>query len=480
MRSCIFASDGFRSTTEDEVDLSTHYDRLANLEFSGNYPTEAAADVLHKELTFQRAVQSYLWALPAMNMYAMRQGQRGAFGDASNILMVSKDGIDHNLHYTTGNPDVVYAFAWLDLKKEGPTVVEMPPRLQGLMDDMWHRPLTDIGAAGPDKGEGGKYLVLPPDFEDSTPEGYFEVKSPTYGVFVFLRAFLVDGKTDEGVELLENSRIYPLEIADSPPKMEFPNLSGVFIDGDFPRGFDYYDRLADFINYETVDRKDFAMRGSLAGLGIVKGQAFNPDAEMRALLETAGRTAYKMAATVAYDYRPKPVIYENLNWEQVFIGGSPVFHSDTHSDMDARIAFFYKAYSTSDGMVIAMPGKGAQYIVSYRDSEGNFLSGDNAYHLHVPPNVPAANYWAVVNYDADTRALLDNGGSSSVASNQDMKLNEDGSADIYFSPEPPDSKDTNWIRTIPDRGFFTTIRFYSPTQAFFDQTWKPEETKRVR
>ena len=201
---------------------------------------------------------------------------------------------------------------------------------------------------------------------------------------------------------------------------------------------------------------------------------------MKALLETAGQVAYKMAATVAYDYRPKPVIYEGLSWEQVFIGGSPVFEADTYSDMNALIAFFYKAYSTSAGMVIAIPGKGAQYILSNRDSEGNFLSGDNTYLLRVPPNVPAANYWAVVNYDADTRGLLDNGGSSSVASNQEMALNDDGSADIYLSPEPPDDKDANWIRTIPGRGFFTTMRLYSPTEAFFDQTWRPEDVKMVR
>jgi hypothetical protein len=75
--------------------------------------------------------------------------------------MIAKDRIDHNFTYTTGNPDVIYAFAWLDLKKEGPMVLDMPPRLQGLLDDMWHRPITDIGAAGPDKNEAESTLLLP-------------------------------------------------------------------------------------------------------------------------------------------------------------------------------------------------------------------------------------------------------------------------------------------------------------------------------
>ena len=151
---------------------STHYDELAKLPFPGAYPTEESAKILKDELAFQRAVQTYLWSLPAMNMYAMREGQRKAFDDDSNTLMIAKDRIDYRLEYTTGNPDVIYAFAWLDLKKEGPTVMDMPPKLQGLLDDMWHRPITDIGAAGPDKGKGGKYLVVPADYEGTIPDGY--------------------------------------------------------------------------------------------------------------------------------------------------------------------------------------------------------------------------------------------------------------------------------------------------------------------
>ncbi len=99
---------------------TTQYDELAKLPFPGAYPTEGSAKILKDELAFQRGVQTYLWSLPAMNMYAMREGQRKAFDDDSNTLMIAKDRIDYRLEYTTGNPDVIYAFAWLDLKKEGP------------------------------------------------------------------------------------------------------------------------------------------------------------------------------------------------------------------------------------------------------------------------------------------------------------------------------------------------------------------------
>jgi len=93
------------------------------------------------------------------------------------------------------------------------------------------------------------------------------------------------------------------------------------------------------------------------------------------------------------------------------------------------INFFHKAYSTSASMVVAMPGKGSQYLLGLRDTDGDFLAGGQTYRLHIPANVPAANYWSVVLYDADTRSLLDNGQPfPSIASNSNLKPNTDDSA----------------------------------------------------
>jgi hypothetical protein len=280
---------------------------------------------------------------------------------------------------------------------------------------------------------------------------------------------------------LEKSKIYPLSKANNPPKMKFPNLSGVLVPGDFPRDFEYFQRLADFINYETVSREDFAMRGMLAGLGIIKGKTFEPDARMKAILDKAAKVAFRIARTHDYEYYPKHKIYPGLMWEQIFVGGSPVFEEDTYLNLDALMVMFHKAYSTSKAMVIAMPGKGSQYLLGVRDADDKFLMGENAYRLHMPPNVPAANYWSVVVYDADTRGLLDNGQPfPSVASNQKMTVNKDGSTDIYFGPNAPKAANANWIKTVPGRGWFTGVRFYSPTQAFFDQSWKPGNIERIK
>src|SRR5262245_13874473 len=127
---------------------------LAGLPFPQGYPAGESIEPLQTELRFQRAVQTYLWALPAMSLYSMRKAQEATFGAGCNVLAIWKNRLDAKTIIVAPNPDVIYGFAWLDLR-DGPTVVEVPPQIQGLMDDAWQRPLTDVGFAGPDRGTGG-------------------------------------------------------------------------------------------------------------------------------------------------------------------------------------------------------------------------------------------------------------------------------------------------------------------------------------
>ena len=462
-------------------DTPAHWEELANLPFPGGYPAQESAARLWDELQFQRAVQVYLWALPAMNLSSMRMAQEREFGAGANVLTIWKDRIDAKTIVLTANPDVIYAFAWLDLDRDGPTVVEAPPGLQGLLDDAWHRPLTDVGLAGPDQGQGGKCLVLPPGFDGPVPDGYFVLRSPTYGGFVFWRAFLENGKTEPGVALMEQTRIYPLAQADDPPAMSFPNASGVPLDMLFPRDGTYYEQLASFFDREPAAPEDFALRGMAARLGIVKGQPFQPDARMTGLLDRAAQTGFKMTSNVAYTDEPSIHLFPDRMWRRGFHGDSPVFKTDTYLDFDAMIAFFHSAYSTSPAMVIQMPGKGAQYLGGITDADGDYLTGEQPYRLHVPAEVPVLNYWSIVLYDADTRSLLDNGQPfPSIASNSNLESNPDGSADLFFGPEPPNDGNPNWIKTVPGRGWLAAIRLYSPTQAFFDQAWRPGNIEKAQ
>ncbi len=460
-----------------------HWKALTELTFPGSYPTKETSKRLYDELDFQRAVQVYLWALPAMNIDAMRQGSEAAFGKGNHILPVWKDRLNTLTKVTTPNSDVVYAMSYPDLK-DGPVVVEVPSKLQGMFDDFWHRPITDVGFVGPDKGEGGKYLLLPPDHKGDSPEGYFTFRSPTYRVFLFWRGFLVDGKTDDAVKLIEQTRIYPLGKKDSAPAMVFPNASEKEANMLVTHDISYFENLKKFIDYEPVDREDFAMRGMMATLGIVKGQPFESDARMRGILNHAADVAWKMATVQRYERRISGTKrYEDRQFDEPFIGGSEVFEDDTYLNLDARTAFFRFAYSSSPGMVVNMVGKGSKYPLTFKDADGNFLNGSNTYKLHLPKDIPAANFWAVTLYAADTAAGVDKPGQSipSVNSMEDRQFNADGSIDLYFGPEQPKGvPEAHWIGTNPGEGFFIILRLYSPKQSYFDKTWKPSDLVKLK
>jgi hypothetical protein len=281
---------------------------------------------------------------------------------------------------------------------------------------------------------------------------------------------------------MEQMKIYPLAKKDNPPKMQFPNASNVPLDTLAPTDHTYFLNLAKFINQESVEREHFTMRGMLASLGIVKGKAFKPDARMTTFLDRAAKVADGMARTLAYDTRsPRAIFYDqDSQWELCFQSPSPRFEVETHQLFNERAAFFLPYYSTSDGMVIDMVGKGSKYLATFKDADGNWLSGSNSYKLSVPPNPPVANYWSATVYDTETRALLANGQPfPAVNSYGNLRKNDDGSIDIYISPKAPKGWESNWIQSVPGKGWFPVFRFYSPTEAYFDKSWKMPDIKKV-
>ena len=397
---------------------------LTDMPFVENYPTDETAEALLKELLFQRAVQSYLWALPAMNVVSMKEETERVFGTGYNIMPVWRTRLDPKTLVTTPNSDVVYAMAFLDLNKDGPMVVEVAPGLQGILDDFWQRPLTgpltdnklglessngrrwfgDVGLVGPDEGKGGTYVVLPPDYEGEEPDHGYVFRSRTYGVFIFWRAFFRD-PTDltEPVGAMERTRIYPLGNGDGAKPMQFPEGSGVPADMLFPRDSSYFDMLARFINSEYVDPTEMDMRGMLASLGIIKGVPFDPQPQIRELLDRAGLTAFNTSkAMVSHGTREMPggLLWDNRQYVNAFMGGDPFFYADTYLNLDNRVAYFTDAYSVSPAMAMNFVGMGAKYPVALRDADGDLLSGGSTYRLHLPAGIPAKLFWSVTVYDA--------------------------------------------------------------------------------
>ena len=106
------------------------------------------------------------------------------------MIGISQNLLDAQSLYLTANTESIYFGSWLDLH-EGPVVVESPPNTLGMVNDFFFRYVADMGNAGPDKGKGGKYLFLPPDWEGEVPDGYYTFRSPTHGNLLFWRGFVV-------------------------------------------------------------------------------------------------------------------------------------------------------------------------------------------------------------------------------------------------------------------------------------------------
>ena len=120
-------------------------------------------------------------------------------------------------------------------------------------------------------------------------------------------------------------------------------------------------------------------------------------------------------------------------------------------------------------------------MLTATDSKGRYLDGARSYRLTLPKDVPVTDFWSVVAYDPQTRSMLQapRSASPALSSRRGVVPKEDGSIDIYFGPEPPESGSASWIQTIPGKGWFAILRFYGPLQPWFDRGWKPGEIEPI-
>jgi len=480
------------------------FDKLANLRFEEGRPTKETAQTLRDELLFQRATQTYLWAMPLINTLGMQVGSEKAFGAGYNVLPIWKERLDAKTLVTTPNSDVLYAMSYVDLGKDGPLVVEAPPMLQGILLDYWQRPIPvdggkffgDVGLAGPDAGKGGKFLILPPGYKGSVPQGYYVYRSGTYNVFIFLRGFFENPKNlAPAVEHLERTKIYPLNGEASAKSMKFPDASGLPVNMLPISDGSAFEQLKLLVDKESDDLAGPDWLGMLAAIGIIKGQPFTPDAHTRKILDRAVKTAYKTSRVIGFEeivgglsYRAFP----DRHWTNPFADGTPAKPSgalnlswiDTaggYLALDARINFFTNYYSISPGMISYTPGKGANYSIAFTDSEGAPLVGGSNYRLKLPPKIPAEIFWSVTLYDAENSSGLANGQPfPSLGSRDKTAQNADGSTDLYLGPRAPEGKAGNWLATVPGKGYFAILRLYGPTELAIDKSWKPGDIEKLK
>ena len=262
--------------------------RLGTLNLFDGVPDKETAQKVYDNLDFQRAVQAYLNSIQIASMGGMRKGIL-EFGPANTTALLFETLMDSKTLFLTPNTTSVYMVAWLEMKDE-PYVIETPPNVLGIIDSHWFHYVADFGNAGPDKGKGGKFLILPPGYKGDVPDGYHVAQSDTYGNWVIWRGFQVDGDPKPAVETTKKIfRMYPLSQKDNPPKMNFINVSGKDFNTIHRTDYQIFEEINEVVQAEPSEGQDPEILGQLASIGIKKGQPFKPDARMKKILNRGRR-----------------------------------------------------------------------------------------------------------------------------------------------------------------------------------------------
>ncbi len=514
--------------TPDSVQTS-----IGTLEYRNGAPSKETVAKVYDYLDLMHGVEAFVNAYQGVSVASIFKGCNDA-GIPNNTALIFSEPMDAKSLFLTANADTIYFWVNLDVT-DGPIVLETPPLSLGVIDDMWFQWVTDFGLPGPDRGEGGKYLFLPPGYEGELPDGgYFVQKLRTTGATMLGRAFLDKNDPKPVVALIKKTlKVYPYlpggygtsigaalqgnaTLARTPDhKMNWaflrPQQPVTFTEGTGkvmntipPNDFSYFEMLNDVVQKEPVGGLDPEIMGSLAAIGIVKGKPFNPDARMKKILTDAAAIGTAAARTLNWNDRPSEggFYYPNSAWfNPLFIGGynfetpppqvsaegvitpySPTGARTLH----VRTAFFFAYTFITPAMIMRLTEIGSQYLVSFVDSKGEYFDGSKTYKVTLPANIPAEKFWSFTVYDNQTRSMLDapqrypRPGSQSYPTPA-AKASADGSTTIYFAPAKPESvSDGNWIQTDLKKGWFTILRLYSPLEPFFTKEWRPSEIELVK
>ena len=495
--------------------------RIGTLEFPNGQPSRETLEKVYDNLDFIHAFRAFSDTLQGVSIHAVRKGI-ASVGAKDNEVIVFSELMDASSLFLTANADTLYIIGSLALSN-GPMVIEVPPQVLGTVQDAWFRWVIDMGMPGPDRGEGGKYLIVPPGYEGTLPQGQFNIahSRTLHGVW-FARAFLENGNDPKPVvaRIKQFTKVYPYNPGGAgTPIAEFlagkarlgpikPAPATVFHEGSNkamntlpPNDWTYFEMLNEVVQEEPATALDPELMGPIAAIGIVKGKPFAPDERMKKILTEALQVANATSRSLFLNPRDRSwYYYGDGNWQNMlFVTGyefeTPIpmitregvkpFPASGYRQLDAREAFFYGVTGITPAMAMRLPGIGSQYVWAMLDSKGNYFDGAKTYKVVLPRDIPAAKFWSFTLYDTMTRSMLDTPqrfprvGSQSYpfpAAEQDA----DGSTTVYFAPRQPDGvKRGNWIQTMPGKGFFPMLRLYSPLEPFFSKQWRPGEVELV-
>lgn len=449
----------------------------------------AQVEDIEYQIMVQRATQAAIWGMPAAGMVDFLKGiRRDLGGDYNDIVYLNKP-FDSKHGFLTAND--VTAYAWASMTSApGPLVIEVPAATDkvsyfGTIVNAWDVPIVDVGPDGHDKGQGGKYLMLPPGYDDMsfealTDAGYMPFETDTHEYGFSFRPRLYNGATDlDAAEYAQTIKIYYLSEADTPPPNTYHEASEVPYDSLPYYNHTYFQDLNDHVQNNPIRPQDKVMVNFLRDLGIEKGKPFEPNERQLKAMNEGLVLAY--AAMQRYFVEPGlatvPLWLDEtgelksqwLVWD--FAEGQPEagFPYETENEVlvDDRAggSYFWITYLPK------LLGGGTFYLTGLRDSNGDMYDHNATYRLNVPADTPARDFWSVIVYSMETKSFIRNVERVGLSSRdaETMQANDDGSYDIYFGPKAPEGMESNWILTT--ESYFLLFRLYGPEKGWLDSGW---------
>jgi len=491
--------------------------RVGTLDFVDGVPNSETVETVYDHLDFVHGLNVYLDGFAGASTWAIRKGFYEA-GVKDNAIVIFSELMGSESVFLTANADTVYYLGVVDLTS-GPMVVETPPQALGVFDDMWWGWIIDFGLPGPDRGEGGRFLLVPPGYDGPLPEsGYHVGHSGTSKALLLGRSFLTDDDPAPTVATIKRTlKLYPYapgnagtsvatllegEVQPAPPaqvpETVFVEGSGLAFNTVPPSGFGFFELMNELVQEERAGSTNAELLGQLAAIGIVKGKPFNPDERMRRTLEDAAAVGSATSRALFFDPRATEefTYYDDSAWFNMLWVGGYTFETppplvtkegikplpaDGVRKLHSRTSFLYAATGITPAMCMRLTGIGSQYLMAVKDADGNPLDGGKTYRVTLPLDIPAARFWSLTAYDNETRSMLQTSQRFPRAGSQSYPTpaataNDDRSTTVVFGPEKPaDTPESNWIQTTDGKGWFPILRLYSPLESFFDRSWRPSE-----
>jgi hypothetical protein len=452
--------------------------------FKGGYPAADTVRKAYDAVDLNRAIQAYRFFYQSVSGAAIFSGT-GKVGVQPNKVFGYMDTQPRHVGYTL-NSDTPYGALLLDLRI-GSMVIELPPGpLIGAALDIHQRWILDMGVPGPDHGNGGKHLLLPPGYEGDVPPGYYAGKSSSYHVIAAVRALPVGGDVPGALTRMKTTHVHPLNPLAGWTKPTWIDMTPKPQDTTpvaWEDNFRYWQVLHDIVESEPPLEDSRAQYGELAALGIAKGQPFKPDARMKRILTQAAKAGCSQMRVESFaDRRPDRIVWKDRQWQWAslrFENGT--FDTLNYRDTYALDKWFFQAVAASPAMFRRDAGAGSLYWLGLRDKTGAYLDGGKSYRLTVPLPVPNKLFWSVTVYDAETRSQVKTSqGKAALRSLFELKNLSGEYVDLHFGPKAPQGEESRWIKTIPGKGWFVYFRIYGPEKPAFDGSWRPGDFDKMK